>query len=349
MEKGMDRVGLRSFSFSYNASSKLSNYSMGTVLLDSLADRRFIDFLGYQLGVEGRSAWDIVTGDMDERSALGGMEYRKDLGDASSRYSRDVRTSGRSYSVSTSMRIPEPVDLSLTTVKLGWGDDYTHRPDSVSWDSSYTWPDFTVGASSGMLKNIDFVSTHMQQLSLNSQYNYSHNVSWSGRTDGEDEKWKHAFEPLIRLTGSLKKRPIRISYHHNFTTDKQKGTAGKWLKGTSNADNVSVNYEIKQTTKIPEIKIFKWTIPIKGKTDVGLTAEHSHSVRFENEETEGDLDKEGNEDEDRRTLALTPQISYVFTDNVTGTARYSGRREIDEVGDIRTMSHLFEIIVNIRF
>jgi hypothetical protein len=326
---------------------------MGTSLLDSLAGRRFVDFFGYQLGLEGRSPRDIVTGDMNEKRALGGMEYRRAKQDDDSRFSKDVRTSGRDYSISTSFKIPDPVDVSFNTVKLGWGDDYTHRPDMEAYDSSRIWPDITVGASSGILETIGIVKTYMQQLNLNSQYTYTHSTSKAGRTPGEDEKWKQAWQPLVRLNGSLKKPPIRVNYQHNFSTEKQKGTSDKWSKTSTHSDNASVNYEIKQSTKEREIKIFKWAIPVKGKTDVGVTLEHSHTVRFENVDlAEGEKEPAFGEDEEHandRSLSLTPEISYVFTDNVTGTARYSGRREIDKVGEIKTMSHLIEMIVNIRF
>jgi len=51
--------------------------------------------------------------------------------------------------------------------------------------------------------------------------------------------------------------------------------------------------------------------------------------------------------EDNSTLSITPHISYIFTDNVTGTLTYTGSK-VTKLGEATT-TNTFSLIAEVKF
>jgi len=141
--------------------------------------------------------------------------------------------------------------------------------------------------------------------------------------------------PLVGVDGTVKKWPVRFSYRHNQSKD-QRQSAGKTVT-TKNSDNLDLNYDIDQSSKFTEIKLLTWTVPVSGKTSTGVkfSREGSKTVT---------KDQESNNES---SFALTPHLSYVFTNNVTGTLEYTFSSK--EINGMNTTSNLGALTVDIQF
>jgi hypothetical protein len=118
---------------------------------------------------------------------------------------------------------------------------------------------------------------------------------------------------------------------------KRDSTAGDVISTKRDGDNLDMSYEIQQTSGFSTIKLFKWTIPIKGRTSMGLRLVREHSVSITAKEKTAD----------NSNLSFTPHVSYVVTDNVTGTLEYTGARNAER-GAITTTNTL-AVITEIKF
>ncbi|MBD3391119.1 MAG: cell surface protein SprA, partial [Chitinivibrionales bacterium] len=343
METGLSKVSLNDFNFSYNASLDLKNEYFDTSFLARKSIGR-ADFFTYQLGKEGRSFRDIVTGDMDDKDAFGGVRYR--LGyprqDSLGLYQNDLRTTNQDWKTSTSMRFPEPLDLSFNTISLGWRRRYTHKPDTGFIDTTVTWPEIRVGASSRILERVTFLKQLMRNMDLSSTYSFAKDSALS--SDKEDITRKHGWAPLISFRGTVKRWPISTAYSHDFTYDttSSRSRAGGDTLGTRKTEHTNtadVGYKIRATRR-SEIKIFRWVIPIKGELDMGVEAKHKHAKQKRDDEAK---------ERDRTELSLEPHVSYYFTENVKGELRYLGERIEDEYEKEETVNHALTLTVRINF
>jgi hypothetical protein len=349
LEKGFEKIGFRSIRFSYSAVSRLNNDNVGTDLLDA-TDMSSTDFFFYQLGgiagKDRRSFGDILKGDMDDEDAFGGM-YSRFEHEPESRYRDDTREVTRDYSINTSMNIPDPIDLSLTSLRLSWKRDVTLTPDTTRWDTVSTLPELGVRASWGILGKIGIIDKYMQHVSTNSSYTFSITKTKRDGWAKREKTVSHAFQPLARIAGTLRKYPVRVTYEHTLLKDKKQGSTSKWSQTVENSDRLDLSYELERSAKVPEIKILNWTIPIRGKLQMGATFEHSDLKRHDKVDNEADLEDKGKARVTSRTLSMSPHLSYELTDNITGKAVYTGKREREN--DISTMTHLFQLIVKVLF
>lgn len=349
MANGLDKIELRSFSFRYKASSNLQNNYINTGFLDT-SEVWAKDFFAYQLGFKDRDLRDIVTGNMSDRRAFGGMRYRGSSGDW---YSMDNRSTGQDISVGTGLTIPRPLDISMQPISLGWDRRYSVKPDTNHVDTTTVFPKIGVKARSSMLEKIAVVKQNMQNLGLNSSYEYTRSISRKTR-DTKDQTKKHEWRPLVGVHGQIKKVPINLDYQfstsseatinmrdtvptitvfHEQTSEKSRDRGHTW----------NVRYKIPGKSD-REINVFnKWSIPIKGDINTKIEANYNRKFtqRFPDEENKGEL-----VDWDFR---VHPEIRYDFTHNVDGVMQYTGEKSyVDESDETRT-NHVFSLVVTIRF
>ena len=103
---------------------------------------------------------------------------------------------------------------------------------------------------------------------------------------------------------------------------------------TMHQNEFSLNYDIERNSKLSEIKLLTWTIPVKGRTTIGMTV----NQRSEKDEVP---------DSRSSTLEIIPKLSYVFTDNVNGRIEFTFRRS--DVGGKTQSTVDFSVIVRVSF
>ena len=76
-----------------------------------------------------------------------------------------------------------------------------------------------------------------------------------------------------------------------------------------------------------------------------LKADHTKELNYELKATKAELTGDPARKSD--AWSMVPELKYTFTDNITGTARYTGSIKSDKVTTVK--SNLIEAIVEIRF
>jgi hypothetical protein len=340
IEAAINKIAFNSVKFDYSAKSSLrnDNYSPG-LLADHTIGRW--DFVKYQLGLSGRNAWDVVTGNMDD-NAFGGMRFRKT---AQNLEQYDMRSSSMNYSLSTSFNLPEPIDISFTDIRLGWSRDYTVRPDTSAHDMTFTFPDFSASARSGLLNKVPIIAQQVQGLQVSSSCSYQKKLHMSGTSSVMDHSTSEAlkFSPVVGMDGTLKKWPVNanVSWNWGWKTDSS-SSSKNYTETVDNSYKFGLKYEVSKSGGISELKILLWTIPVKGRLVTGAEGEIGTSVT-----KTGTGGSEHVESARSSTMSLTPHASYDFTDNITGQVSYTGtqRKDLSQT----TTSHIFSLSVEIRF
>jgi hypothetical protein len=340
VEDAINKISFGSIRFDYNAKSSLRNDNYSPLLL-SEKNISVLEFYKYQIGLSGKNAWDVITGNMSDYD-FGGMRFRKTKENLEQ---YDNRLSNMTFSLSTSFNIPQPIDIQFYDIKLSWGRDYTVRPDTTSKDTTFTFPDFSVTTRSGLLNKLPFISEQVQGLQLSNTFNYSKKKRVSGAKQDMDKSTSSVIglAPVIGIDGTLKKWPVNfnLSWNSNFKTD----TSTRSQMYTETFDNnfkFGAKYEVSKYGGISELKILSWKIPVKGRFVAGAEAEYGNSVTKSS--TSGGP---RNETAKSTILSLTPHASYDFTDNITGQLSYSASKKTDK--SQTTTSHIFSLSVEIRF
>jgi hypothetical protein len=313
VKKGFDQIGLHQISCNYKAQSDLNNDYIGLDMLERQNMRGMADFMLYQLGLKGRTPLDLLTGEMDDDKYLG-MRSRRGV-DREDYYRNDSRKVDRSLRFSSSLAF-KPLDLNINNISLSRTINYTVYTDSSRNDTTVVFPDVSIGMSTQILDRLPIVKTNFQGMSLSSSFNYRLSDLLTARQGGSTRSEKFDFTPLFSLSGTLKRWPIRLEYRHNWSQEWAAALDETGAPSTTNkkakmhSNEVTINYEIERSSKITEIKLLMWRIPIKGKTTIGFKMNHSN----ESEAVADRIDK---------TFSLTPNLSYIFTDNVTGRLEYT--------------------------
>jgi hypothetical protein len=351
IQKGIEKIALTSLTFDYSAKASVANYYLDPATVQgasSLSQSKWNFFL-YQVGMSGRSGkniWNIVTGDMDDH-ALGGMRFR---GYDPNINGQDQRSSDKSYGLTTSFSLPQPIDLRITSIGIKWGKSYVVTPDTNKIDSTTTNPDFSVQAQTGLLNKLQIVNKNVNAVQVTSGFNYVqklHTVN-SGTTAADLDILKsttYAMSPLFGVDGTLKQWPVNISYSHTWSIKDEGSTKASTATKTTDHDNkINIRYEIsKASTGKDEFKFLMWTIPIKGRVETGMEGNYTTDVVETKTADKSDYEKTA----DSWTLMISPHASYDFTENITGEVKYTGTRkkEIPQT----TSSHIFSLSVTIRF
>jgi hypothetical protein len=331
IKKGCSAVGFSSVNFTYSSSADLNNKYMGADYL-SKQDIGWSDFMAYQLGLKGTN---IITGDMDDQGAFGGMSHRF-RNDNPNYYKDDNRAVNRNYKVSTSLKLSNPFEISLSPISLQWNTRYSVHPDTAYYDTVKSFPEFRVGAQSSVLNKVKLVSRHVQGVSLSSSFAIKKNAGSSSASGGTTVGTTYELSPLVSVNGTIKKWPVTFNYQRSLNRDERKA-GGNATTTSRNGDNLDLNYEIQKTTGATTIKIFKWQVPVRGKTSMGMRFSRDHSTTT----------TAGQNTSDVSNLSLTPHLSYIFTDNVTGTMEYTYSKATN-MGSTTTMNTA-ALIAEIKF
>jgi hypothetical protein len=334
IKQGFDQIGLGNFEFTYSAISNLNNYNFST---DLLRNWKTSQFYLYQLGLQGRGGiGNFLMGDMDDSSAIGGMRTRDRYEpDNADYYKSDKRTITRNYRISTGLNLKFPFEISFSPITLGFSKALEVRPDTAFFDTSTTSPEFSIGAQTSVLQKVDFINKFVTGVSMNSTYSFK-NTNRLSNID-TSKSTRHDFSPLISLNGTVRKWPIRFNYQH--TESRETRNAGDKSKTITSdgGDELDLSYELEKSSGLSEIKILKWTIPVKGRTTTGLKFSRT-----------GGTEDIAGQKQNKKSISFHPYLSYIFTDNITGKVEYTYSDAVDVKGD-ETNTNDFSIIVNWTF
>ncbi len=354
LKSGFDFIGFNSINFTYSATGNVTNNDLNSGFLSSQGING-VDFMAYQLGLGGRSLSDIIAGTVNDRTTLGGMDFRRMQGDSSEYYQNDTRSVTQSYQFTTSLALPKPIDLQFNSISLKWNRQYSVRPDTTFYDTTWTYPDFSVSAQSHVLNNIGFVTRYVTGVNLTSSLavkrseESSSTLGGTSTTDtvngvavtttatgGTTTTSTLDMSPLVGIDGTLKKWPVSFKYQH--TMNRSNIASGTNPQAVArDGDNLDLSYEISKSSGLAALKIFKWSIPVRGKTSLGMTFERDNSTT----EVSGSVTSAVS------NLSVTPHLSYTFTDNITGTMQYNYLRA-EQNGAITT-SNTASLIAEIKF
>jgi hypothetical protein len=328
------KAGIRNLTNNYLGNDFLSESGYGGRRLGNS------EFMAYQLGLQGRRPADFIFGDMDDRTAFGGMRSRWES-DKYDYYKDDNRSVNQSYTVSTSIGLARPIDLRISNISLRWNRQFNVKPDTARFDTTRSFPELSLGAQSSILNKIKIISQYVQGANLSSNFSMKRSIR---NNDAQGKEFGRSFElsPMVQIDGTVKKWPITFNYQHTMgqeerTLQKRDATAGDVISTMRDGDNLTMSYEIQQSSGPSTIKILKWTVPVKGRTSTGLRFVRDHSVSITAEEKTAD----------NSNLSISPHLSYVVTSNITGTLEYTLSRTTDK-GAITTTNNL-SVITEIRF
>ena len=334
INKTLDKLGLRRISFTYSASSGLTNYYLSSARVGD----SWFEFFKYQLGITGRGEGNFFTGDMND-NMLGGMRYRsEDHGDTLDFYRDDRRTVERKYSFSSGLSLKIPFEIYFTPISVSWNKRYEVRPDTLFRDTSVTCPEISVSARTPALMKLSFFRDHIQNFDLNSNFSFRKTFK-SSSTMGIDTVFRFDWSPLLSFSGTVKKWPIRLSGRLNYGTEFTMDTTGERAKeNITDGQELDISYEVEQNSRLSEIKLLTWTIPVRGRTTMGINFSRS----AKEEKAEGEVLA------DEMNFSITPHLSYIFTDNVTGRAEWTFGKIKTKKEQERT-NNRFLITVKINF
>lgn len=300
-------VKFNSVSFSYTADQELINNYMKKEIIGS-----GIDFLKYQLGMKGKDFRSFLKGDMDDYF-LGGMRYRASMHDKLDLYRQDRRTSDQRFTISTGLSISAPFQLSLSPISLSWSRGFEVIPDTSFFDTTITFPDFSLGLRTSSLIKMPLIKDILQSLELNSNLNLKKSY---GNKNGIDPDTTNEFgmSPLVGLQGVIKKWPVNFSYRSKISRSKSftKNLVTSQIR--SGGHELDISYRIERNSRLSEINLLRWKIPVRGKTTMGLTGYRDIKV---------ELNNNGQSKRNEVSYSIKPYLSYIFTDNITGNFEYT--------------------------
>lgn len=325
-------INLSSVSFNYTASQELINNYMNKDIIGS-----GFDFLKYQLGLKGKDFRSFLRGDMDD-DVLGGMRYRALAGDKIDLYRQDKRSTDQRYSISSGLSISAPFQLSISPISLSWSRQFEVIPDTSFYDTSITFPDFSLGLRTSSLVKLPLVKDFLQSLDLSSNLNLKRICGNKNGIDPDTTK-EFSMSPLVGIQGVIKKWPINFSYRSRISRSKSYDKKLVSTQISSGGHELDISYRVERNSRLSEINLLRWKIPVRGKTTMGLTGSRDVKVERQNN---------GQSIRDEVSYSIKPYLSYIFTDNITGNFEYTHGKE--KVGDGQeTKTRRLALIVNIHF
>jgi hypothetical protein len=345
IEKGLGKIGLSNITFSFSSNMALTNNYFDEQFLEQRGVSR-LDFLKYQLGIKGRNAWDIIKGDMKD-DVLGGMQYRLNRRTSNTLQfndKEDRRNSDMSYSARTSISLPAPLEINLSTISIKYSKSFSVQPDSSYRDTTTTFPDFDISASTPILNKVKLVTNYFQGMNMTSSYNYQkkEQISYKPGLNDTLTGLSHRFSPLIGLDGKLKKWPIDVAYSHTYSKKSDQSRKTGINTELEHNNELSLNYQIQKSNDVSEIRLLFWTLPLKGAFTMGLKAEQGSKEKTQ--ET-GVADSRNTNTQNSSHYSFTPNASYTFTDNIVGSLSFSASQTKEQ--SITTSSYKFSLSVRI--
>jgi hypothetical protein len=268
------------------------------------------------------------------------------------------------------MRTPKPVEININNISLGWTRTYSITPEVDRMDTSITFPDFRIGASSSALEQIDVVKQNFSNFRLDWGYNYRLINSRTGMPSKKIEinhSINKGFSPLARVNMRLKKLGIDFSYGLDLNYDSTEirdsslirdsllvEDEGYWLDKLIRASQKKTytntwgaGYHV-DGKKGRTIKIFRdQIIEIKGDTDYSLAVRYAViHYRFY---PETNIYTGGNEDYIDRFIEVMPKMEYKFTKNIEASLFYELRRNITGRQEALSSNSKFAMEITITF
>jgi hypothetical protein len=277
---------------------------------------------------------------MDDYTAFGGMQYGTKRA-PNDLYKDDSRSVDRTYKFSTAFDLTVPFEISFNPISFGWSREFTINPDSLEYDSTFTFPEISVGARTPALMKVGMIADLFSNLDLNSSFSYQKTIGKAHLSS--DTSKRYDCSPLVSLTGTVKKWPININFSHKYSKEIKLGNLIETNK-TSNGDELNISYEVEKNSRLSEIKILQWTIPVKGKTMISLRASYD---KVKTEEKSRNTENGNDATDNEIKLLLNPQLTYIFTDAVEGTLQWTATHNEDN--DDITKRNEFALIINIKF
>jgi len=347
---GFETFGFESVNFNYGASMNLTNHRLDMEYLDHRLDRHTGRFMLYSFGVFNRSLGDFITGNMDDAGAFGGVQNRNDWWDenATQGNAADTRRTSQNYTVSTAMRIPQPVEISVNTISLGWRREYNITPIPERFDTTITYPDLRFGLSSSAFEQLEVVNQNFSTFRVDWGYSFRRTERISGVKDvrlEENSTIAWGFTPLLRTNLRLRRIGLGFTYQLDLGFDtthtRESNNDNLWSreltqlterKTTQNTWNASYHVPGRRGRTM---RIFRdQIIEINGDMDYSLSIRYT-KVSHDNPI----LQQRTGEDQryDDISVSISPQMTYRLTRNVDARVFYNLVRNIR--GRSENLSH----------
>lgn len=352
--KGMEVIGFESINVSYRTSMGLGNSYLDMDYLDYGLDRSNARYLLYSFGLYDRSFKDYFTGNMSDASAFGGVQNRNNWWEyGGQKNASDTRNTSQNVNASTSLKIPKPVEISINNISLGWTRTYSITPEADRLDTSITFPDFRIGASSSAMEQIGVVKDNFSTFRLDWGFTRRHTFTRSGIPSEKIENnhtisW--GFTPLIKVATRLKKIGLDLSYSIDLGFDTTRTydsvlvdkATNLWEKDTLNrasqkvtvSQNWTAGYHI-DGRRGRTIRLFRdQIVEINGDIDFSVTFGYTKTKNRFHPETSITGESQNYDD---ITITAKPQVAYKFTRNIDAILFYELRRTI--TGKEEHLSH----------
>ncbi|WP_155851771.1 hypothetical protein [Chitinivibrio alkaliphilus] len=373
-----DLVNLSTVNLTYSASMELRNTRMTPAYFDTYLGGDYVDYFAYTLGVHGRSLRDIMTGDMDDESYFGGVRHRNDWYDGVQRNTGDRRNTTRRVEGRTSFDIPALIDLRINTLSLQWNQTYTITPELTRFDTTTTWPDFRIGASTSFLENLENIRQNFRSFRLRTGYNFNkrlrkYSTYWIDDRPGseylEDHTFRYGFSPLINIDATLRQPGINVKYTLNRTYDTTLTMSHTLEPDPDVPGQLQLVSEFDGGRKtISTVHSWEATYRTRGESgrsvqffegrpvDVVGDVTYRLNISIDKKEhrrhradNDGNRSTEDMVEYDERTFTLRPRVEYTFTDKVDFLFSYEMQRRITgESQNVRDTDRLFAE-VTVRF
>ncbi|MGM0444157.1 MAG: hypothetical protein ACQEQV_08230, partial [Fibrobacterota bacterium] len=352
----LDVINLSSLNFSYSADMGLDNNFLTPSYFDTYLQEDFVEFFKYSTGLYGRSAGDIITGDMNDSSFFGGVQHRNLWYTGVSKNGSDRRTTKRNVSVNTSFDIPGVLDLSIRRISLGHSVSYNITPETDRFDTSRTWPDIQAEAQTSFMEDIDRIQSRFSRFSISTGYTFNkkekkYSSFWDTSAPGSeydlDNTYTYGFSPLLDIDGALRRRNIDVGYTFDLTFDttvsstftlveaQRNSSAGLALQKGFNSADYSVNRDHRwrfswrkkgepgQTFELFEGRKLDVIGDIVYSADFSLRRAKN---RYYTAENNGGLSDPNTYEE--QNISFKPNVTYTFTDKIDFYFYYNLQREV---------------------
>jgi hypothetical protein len=194
-----------------------------------------------------------------------------------------------------------------------------------------------LGLRTSSLIKLPLIKDFLSSLEFNSNLNLKRICGNKNDIDPDTTK-EFSMSPLVGIQGVIKKWPINFSYRSRISRSKVYDKKMVSNQISSGGHELDISYRIERNSRLSEINLLRWKIPVRGKTTMGLTG---------NREVRTELSNDGQSKTNEVSYSIKPYLSYIFTDNITGSFEYTHGNE--KTGEHETKKRELALIVSIQF